>query len=371
MNDFSGEIIDLGVGQPDFPTPDHIKAAGKQAIDENFTRYTPQPGFQDLREAIARKFLTENALDVTPDQIVVSCGGKHSLYNIIQCVVRPGDEVLVLSPHWSSYAAQVKYARGTPVLVPTREEDGFQPDMAAVRAAVTTRTRALVVNSPCNPTGAVYGRPRLRALADLAVKRDLFVISDEVYEKIIYHGAEHVSIASLGPEIAARTATVGSVSKTHAMTGWRIGYAAMPPELAQSVTVLQSHSTSGPNAMGQRAALAAFAQDAEHVAAMLAEYTRRRDFLLDRLGRIEGWTCVPPQGTFYLFVNVSSWIGRKIAGRPVAGSTEFADALLAEAGVRVMAGAAFGSDRHVRISFAASLEALEEGLYRIEKLLTH
>jgi aspartate aminotransferase len=203
----------------------------------------------------------------------------------------------------------------------------------------------------------VYGRATLRSLADLAVERDLFVISDEVYEKIIFQDAEHVSIASLGPEIAARTATVGSVSKTHSMTGWRIGYAVMPAELAQSVITLQSHSTSGPNAIGQRAALAAFSDHDGHVAAMLAQYARRRQFLLDRLGRIDGWTCVPPQGTFYLFVNVSPWIGRVIAGRPVAGSPDFANTLLAEAGVRVVAGAAFGAERHVRISFAASLEA--------------
>ena len=276
MNADAGQIVDLGVGQPDFATPDHITVAGQRAIDEGFTRYTPQPGFPDLREAIAHKFRTENRLDVTADQVVVSCGGKHSLFNIVHCLVRPADEVLILSPHWFSYAAQVTYAGGEAVIVPTREEHGFQPDVAAVRAAVTDRTRALILNSPCNPTGAVYARTTLQALAELAVERDLFVISDEVYEKILFDGAEHVSIASLGRDIAARTATVGSVSKTHSMTGWRIGYAVMPLELAQSVTALQSHSTSGPNAIGQRAALAAFTQDAAHVPAMLAEYARRR-----------------------------------------------------------------------------------------------
>ena len=369
MSAYSGEIVDLGVGQPDFLTPDHIKMAGQRAIDEGFTRYTPQPGFQDLRAAIANKFQTENHLDAAPEQVVVSCGGKHSLFNIIQCVVQPGDEVIILSPHWFSYAAQVQYARGVPVLVQTREEDGFQPDVAAIRAAVTDRTRAVILNSPCNPTGAVYARSTLRALAELAVARDLFVISDEVYEKITFAGAEHVSIASLGPEIAARTATVGSVSKTHSMTGWRIGYAVMPLELAQSVTTLQSHSTSGPNAIGQRAALAAFTQDAAHVTTMLAQYVQRRQFLLDRVARIHGWTCVPPQGTFYLFVNVAPWIGRVVAGRTIGGSAEFAEVLLAEAGVRVIAGTAFGSPRHMRISFAASLEALAAGMDRIERLL--
>ncbi len=369
MAALAGGTIDLGVGQPDFPTPQGLKEAGKRAIDQNYTRYTPQPGFQDLREAVARKFQTENGFSVSADQVVVSCGAKHCLYNVIQCAVGPGDEVIILSPHWSSYAAQVKYAGGTSVFVSTREEDRFQPEVTEVRKALTRRTRMIILNSPCNPTGAVYRRPVLQALADLAVERGLLVISDEVYEKVIFEGAEHISIASMGPEIASRTVTINSISKTHSMTGWRIGYAAMPRSLAEEVTALQSHSTSGPNAIAQRAALAALAGEAPHVAEMAAEYARRRRLLLDRLGDLKGMTCTPPEGTFYAFVNISPLLGTKVGGRTVASGADMASVLLDEAGVKVIAGTEFGSPRHIRLSFAASPEAIREALDRVEFLL--
>ncbi len=363
-------IVDLSVGQPDFPTPEAIKAAGKRAIDENYTRYTPQPGFQDLREAVAAKFENENGFRVSPEQVVVSCGAKHSLFNAIHCIVRPGDEVIILSPHWYAYPLQVQHAGGRPVLVATREEDAFQPRIETVRAAVTPATRAMILNTPCNPTGAVYDRQRLGELAELAVEHDLWVIADEVYEKIVFDDAEHVSIASLGHRIARRTITVNSVSKTHSMTGWRIGYAAMPPEIAAAATELQSYSTSGPCAISQRAALAALQTPSAHVEAMRSEYAKRRKYLLERLAALPTLRCHAPQGTFYLFLNISALCGRTLAGRQIADGEDFARLLLEEAGVKVIAGSSFGSNQHVRVSFAASLEALEEGTNRIERLLS-
>jgi aspartate aminotransferase len=363
------EIVDLSVGQPDFPTPDAIKAAGKRAIDENYTRYTPQPGFQDLREAIVRKFERENGFRVSPEQVVVSCGAKHSLFNAIHLIVRPGDEVIVLTPHWYAYPIQVRHAGGRPVLVATRQEDGFQPRIDAVRAAVTPATRGMILNTPCNPTGAVYDRQRLSALAELAVEHDLWVISDEVYETIVFDGSRHVSIASLGEPIARRTITVNSVSKTHSMTGWRIGYAAMPAQIAAAATELQSFSTSGPCAISQRAALAALTEEPAHVEAMRLEYANRRRYVLQRLVALPELRFSMPQGTFYLFLNISAFCGRSLAGRTINGSEDFAKVLLETAGVKVIPGLSFGSDQHVRLSFATSMETIDEGMNRIERLI--
>lgn len=363
------DIVDLSIGQPDFPTPDAIKAAGKRAIDENYTRYTPQPGFQDLREAVARKFEHENGFCVAPEQVVVSCGAKHSLFNAIQCIVRPGDEVIILSPYWYAYPLQVERAGGRPILAATREEDAFQPRIETIRAAVTPATRGLILNTPCNPTGAVYGRQQLVELAELAVECDLWVISDEVYETIVFDEAQHVSIASLGEAIGRRTITVNSVSKTHSMTGWRIGYAAMPREIAAAATELQSYSTSGPCAISQRAALTALVEEPVHIESMRREYARRRLRVLQRLERMPSLRCSAPRGTFYVFLNISAFCGRTLAGRHVAGSEDFARILLEEAGVRVIAGQSFGSDRHVRLSFAASLEVIDEGMNRIQRLV--
>ena len=365
----AGQIVDLSGGQPDFPTPAHVKEAGHRAIDDNFTRYTPQPGFDDLREAIARKLKKDNALDVSPEQVVVSCGAKHSLYNVMNCVLQPGDEAIVLRPYWFAYPAQIRLAGGVPVFVPTRERDGFQPDPDAVRAAITDATRLLIINSPCNPTGAVYRRDILSRLAELAVKRDLFMVTDEVYETILFEGAQHVSVGSLGPEIASRTITINSVSKTHSMTGWRIGYAALPVELAEKVTRLQSVSTSGPCAIAQRAALAALEEPSSHVHAMVTEYAARREYLLRRLAGMDGLAYSPPQGTFYVFLNISGLIGRTLRGHPVRNSDEFAESLANETGVKVASGTPFGSDRHVRICFATSTEVLEQGMDRIERFI--
>ena len=362
------DLVNLSAGEPNFPTPDHIKEAGRQAITDDFTHYTPQPGFDDLREAVAEKFRSENRVAVDARQIVVSCGGKHSLYSILQCALEPGAEVIVFTPHWFAYPEQVRRAGGRPVRVETREDTGFFPSPDAIRCAITENTRALVLNSPCNPTGAVFPRGVLEEIACLANENDLLVIADEVYEKILFDGAEHVSIGSLGPEIAARTATVNSVSKTHAMTGWRIGYAAMPPPLVDKVTALQGVSTSGPCAIAQRAALAALTGDQSHVRRMVQAYAARRERLLERVGRIEGWRSTAPAGTFYLFVTVAGWLGRRVGGHTIKDADSLVAVAQREAGVLLVSGSGFGAPHHIRLSFAISDQTIEEGMDRIERL---
>jgi aspartate aminotransferase len=362
-------IVDLGIGQPDYPTPDHLKQAGCQAIADNFTCYTPQPGFEDLRRAVAAKFQSENGITVPAEQVVVSCGAKHSLYNIFQCALREGDEVIILSPYWMAYPEQVKLAGGTPVVVPTDPQRQFQPNIDALAAAITPRTVALVINSPCNPTGAVFEKHLLGQIAELACRHNLLVISDEVYEHFVYDGGGHVSIASLGKDIAARTATVNSISKTHSMTGWRIGYAALPLELAQKVTLLQSLSTSGPNAIGQRAALAALTGSQAHVGAMATDYQKRRDFLAEHLCRLPGLSSHRPAGAFYFFADVSGLLGRDLDGRRMRSASDVTDVLLKSARIKVLDGTAFGSNRHIRLSFAASMADLADSAVRLERLL--
>ena len=301
---------------------------------------------------------------------MVSCGAKHSLYQSFQQLLQSGDEVIVFSPYWFCYCDQVKLAHGVPVAVPVSEADAFQPDIAAVRRAITAKTKAIIVNSPCNPTGAVFDRAVLERLGKLACERGLFVIADEVYEKIVFDGARHCSMAALDADFAARTITINSVSKTHSMTGWRIGYAAMPAELAQKVTYLQSMSTSGPCAIAQRAALAALTGDQAHVDAMVADYRQRRDYLLGRISRIGSLSCFEPRGTFYLFVNVSGLFGRTLGGVEMLNAASVADAFAKGLAIQVTGGAAaFGSDRHVRISFAASMKDLEEAMDRMERHL--
>ncbi|HPG67104.1 MAG TPA: pyridoxal phosphate-dependent aminotransferase [Candidatus Hydrogenedentes bacterium] len=362
-------IVDIGKGEPDFHTPPHIKEAAHNAIDANFTKYTPQPGIPELRQAIARKFRTENGLSVVPGQIVVSCGGKHAVDNAVRALVRPGDEVVMVTPFWFAYPEQVRLCGGTPVFVSAREENRYVPDPDDVRAAISPKTRLVMLNSPNNPTGAVYPPVVLSELAALVVEHDLMVIADEVYEKVVFAGATHVSMASLNGDIAARTVTINSVSKTHAMTGWRIGYAAWPGDLAERVTAIQSVSTSAPSAISQRAALAAFEGDQAHVAAMVDAYAARRRFVLECIERMPALSAVPPAGTFYCFVSIEHLVGRTFQDKPLADADDVVRLWREALGVSVVSGTGFGAPRHVRMSFAVGLTALQEGLGRIERLL--
>ncbi|MBI2431963.1 MAG: pyridoxal phosphate-dependent aminotransferase [Candidatus Hydrogenedentes bacterium] len=363
-------IVDIGKGEPDFHTPDHIKRAAHEAIDANFTKYTPQPGIDALREAVAAKFEGENGIRVSPADVVVSCGGKHSVEQAIRATIGPGDEAVILTPHWFAYPHQVHLAGGRPVLVPLDETHGYAVNATAVRRAITPKTRLLIINSPANPTGAVFSRVQLTELAALAVEHGLLVLSDEVYERLVYEGAEHVSIASLDDDIASRTITVNSVSKTHAMTGWRIGYAALPDNLARRVTGIQQNSTSAPCAISQRAALAALTGTQEHVERMVAAYAARRNLLLRLLKDIPEFSSTVPAGTFYCFVNMAAWIGRVLNKREIRGADDFAAVLLDAARVRVVPATEFGSEKHIRLSFAVSEEALQEGLGRVKSLLS-
>lgn len=363
------EVVDIGKGEPSFHTPDHIKQAAYRAIEENFTKYTPQPGIPELREAIADKFRKENGIPVSPEEVVVSCGGKHSVDNAIRAIVEPGDEVILLTPHWFPNPEQVRLCGGRSVFVETRQEDGYLPDLDLIRSAVSPRTRLLIVNSPNNPTGTVYPRETIEAIGRLAAAHDFLILSDEVYEAIVFEGHFHVSIASLGEEIAQRTLTVNSVSKTHAMTGWRIGYAALPGNLSRRVVEIQQVSTSAPSAISQRAALAALTQDQSHVAAWREAYAERRAYVLGRIGETKPLSAFPPQGTFYCFVSIADLIGESILGRKIENGTDFANLLLEKVRVRLLSGEPFGSKDHVRVSFAVEMEALREGFDRIAELL--
>lgn len=363
------KIINFGVGEPDFDTPEHIKAAAAEAMARGMTRYTPVPGTLELRQAICEKLLRDNGLQYSPAEVVVSCGAKHSLYNALQVLVDAGDEVIVPAPYWVSYVEQVKLAGAEPVIVATRPENDFKLTPEELKAALTPRTRLLILNSPCNPTGSVYTEAELKALASVAVEANIWVLSDEIYEKLVYDGAEHVSIASLGPEIKARTVVVNGVSKAYAMTGWRIGYAAAPAPVAKAMADLQSHSTSNPTSIAQAAAVAALRGPQDPVVAMVEAFAARRRYILERLAALPGVRCRKPAGAFYVFPDVSAYFGRSYKGKIVTCATDLAVLLLEEARVAVVPGAAFGDDRFLRFSYATSLENIAAGMDRVTAVL--
>lgn len=354
------DVVGFGAGEPDFDTPPNVKEAACRAIAEGRTKYTPVAGTLEIREAIARKFRTDNGLSYGPDRIVVSCGAKHALYNAVRVLCNPGDEFIILSPHWVTYPAQVVMAGGMPVFVGADAAHGYRLDPDRIRAAVTPRTRAIFVNSPNNPTGWVAGRDELAAVAEIALEHRLHIISDEVYEKIVYPPAAHLSIASLGEEVKDLTVVINGVSKSHAMTGWRIGYLAAAPPIAKLAERLQSHCTSNPDSVAQAAAAEAMNGDQGFVAMMLRSFLDRRNYLVSRLASMPGIRCPKPDGAFYAFPDVSA-LG--------TGSAVLADELLEKALVAVVPGSAFGADAHIRLSYATSMENIEKGMDRVERHL--
>ena len=375
------DVIGFGAGEPDFDTPVYIKESAKKSIDEGFTKYTPTSGIEELKKAICEKFKRDNGLDYEPSQIIVSCGAKHSLFNAIMCLCEKGDEVILPSPYWVTYLEQIKLSGAKPVIIETNEKYNFKFLHKTLKHAITPKTKCLILNSPSNPTGMVYNKDELKAIADLAVKNDFYVISDEVYEKLIYEG-EHISIASLGPEIKDRTIAINGVSKTYSMTGWRIGYAAGTKELISAMGNLQDHSTSNPTSISQKAALAALLssphagervpiQDGrgEGLTLMVAEFRKRRDYMVEKLNSIPGISCLKPHGAFYAFPNISKLIGKTIKGKKITGSMSLTEVLLNEARVAVIPGIAFGADKYVRLSYATSMENIKEGLKRIEEIM--
>jgi len=362
-------VISFGAGEPDLDTPDYIKEAAVIAIWAGKTKYTPVAGILPLREAICRKLESDQGLKYEPEQIVVSAGAKHSLYNTMQVLVQDGDEVILPAPYWVSYLEQIKLAGATPTVVNTREENGFKLTPSELEGAITPRTRLLILNSPSNPTGAVYTGAELALLKDVILKYDFSVISDEIYESFIYNGLKHISIASFSPEMKERTIVINGVSKAYSMTGWRIGYAASVPQVAKAMTDLQGHSTSNPTSIAQEASVAALNGDQGPQRQMVAEYTRRRNCILERLSGIPGITCITPGGAFYAFPNVKSYFGRSYKGRLIRSATDLAKILLEEAHVAVIPGAAFGNDDYIRLSYVCSIKKINEGLDRISALL--
>jgi aspartate aminotransferase len=359
------DVIALAAGEPDFDTPAHIVEAAKQALDEGFTKYTPASGIPELREAWADQIGRRRGVAYQANQVIITAGGKQAVYNTVYALAGPGDEVIVPAPYWVSYSEQVKAVGATPVIVQTRAEDDFKLSPQALREAISDRTRLLIFNSPSNPTGSVYSRQEVEALADVLVERRVPVLSDEVYEDLVY-GVPFTSIASFGPEIYDLTIICTAVSKSYAMTGWRVGCAVGPVDVIAAEGRLQGHSTSGANSIAQKAALAAITGDQGTVEVMRQEFDLRRQYMVQRLRAIEGVTCPEPLGAFYAFPQISACFGRSLDGPPIGGSLDFCNVLLDQAKLALVPGVAFGNDSHVRLSYAASMEEIQEAMNRLE-----
>ena len=352
------DVCGFGAGEPDFDTPEHIKAAAIKALQDGFTKYTPSAGVPELRTAISEKFAADNSIDYKPSQIVVSNGAKQSCYNAILACCEPGDEVIIPAPYWLSYPDMVKLVGAEPVIVPTKASNSYKMTAEEFENAMTPRTKMVILNSPGNPTGSVYTRSELEALIEVALTEDIFILSDEIYEKLIYDDAQHVSPASLSKEAYDLTITINGFSKAYAMTGWRLGYLGAPEEIAKVIDSLQSHSTSGPNSFAQKGALAALKGSQQCVTDMRDEFNIRREYMYERLAAIPNMTTVKPLGAFYMLANVAKF---------GLSSTNFADRLLSKAEVAVVPGIAFGDDHTVRLSYATDLETIKTGLDRIEQ----
>jgi aspartate aminotransferase len=364
------DVVNFGVGEPDFDTPENVKEAAIKAIRDGFTKYTPVGGIDSLKEAIREKFRKDNNLDYVNEEIIVSCGAKHSLYNVAQALFSPGDEVLIPSPYWVSYPDQVLLNDAVPVFLETSEADGFRVKPEILESRITAKTKAIILNSPSNPTGLTYGRKDLEDIAEVLLKHDLYVISDEIYEKLTYDGFRHVSIASLGNGIKAKTIVVNGLSKSYAMTGWRIGYAAGPKEIIKAMTNIQSQSTSNPTSISQKAAVEALTGPQDSIGVMLGEFDKRRKFLVGELNSLPGVNCITPTGAFYAFPNTSRIYGKSDGNRRITSSQDLALYLLEKANVALVPGEAFGDDNYIRISYATSVKEIQKGIDRIREALT-
>lgn len=361
------DIIGFGAGEPDFDTPEHIKQAAVKALSEGFTKYTPTAGMPPLKKAICDRFKADSGLEYDPSQVIVSCGAKHTIYNIVQVLCEAGDEVIIPAPYWVSYPEMVRVAEAAPVFIDTSEKDNFKITPALLSKAITKKTRLLILNSPSNPTGQVYSKAELEAIAKIAVDKNIWVVSDEIYDKLVYGGVECVSIASLNPQIKAKALVVNGVSKSYAMTGWRIGYVAGDKEIIGAMSNLQDHSTSNPASISQRAALAALTGPQDEVKKMAAEFEKRRDYMVERLNKMPGISCLLPPGAFYAFPNVSKLFGKSYNGKPIKDSMGLTELLLTEAKVAVLPGIPFGADGYLRLSYATSMKNITGGMDRIEE----
>lgn len=363
------DVIGFGAGEPDFNTPENIQNAAIDAIRQGFTKYTPASGITELKEAIVNKFYKDNNLNYKINQIIVSTGAKQSLANAFLATLNPGDEVIVPIPYWVSYPELIKLADGVPVFVETSEENGFKYSIDALSDAITEKTKIILLNSPNNPTGTVYTKDELLAIAELAKEKDILILSDEIYEKLIYGDTKHISIASLSEDAYNRTIVINGVSKAYSMTGWRIGYSASSEEIAKLMSNIQSHTTSNPNSIAQYASVAALKGDDAQMIEMVSEFKARRDYMVNKINSIEGISCINPEGAFYVMMNISKVFGKKFDGIEITDSMNFSEQLLDKAKVAVVPGKGFGVDNYVRLSYATSMNNIQMGLNRVEKFI--
>ncbi|MGG7147199.1 pyridoxal phosphate-dependent aminotransferase [Clostridium butyricum] len=359
------DVVSFGAGEPDFNTPQNIINAAIKAMQDGKTKYTPAGGILELKKTICKKFKEDNGLDYTTDQITISTGAKQCLANVFMAILNPGDEILIPIPYWVSYPELVKLADGVPVFVETLKENNYKYTIEDLEKAVSDKTKAVLINSPNNPTGTIYNREELIEIAEFAKKHDLLIISDEIYEKLIYDGEKHISIASLSEDAFERTVVINGVSKTYAMTGWRLGYMAASKEITKLMTSIQSHMTSNVNTIAQYAAIEALNGPIEDLNTMVKEFERRRNFMVDRLGKIDGVSIIKPSGAFYIMVNISSYFNTTFKGEEIKNSLDFSRVLLDEEKVAVIPGAGFGLDEYIRLSYATSMDIIEIGIDRI------
>jgi aspartate aminotransferase len=362
------DVVGFAAGEPDFDTPEFIKDAAIQALKEGFTKYTATPGIPELRAAICEKLKVDNGLDYKPEEVLVSCGAKHSLYNIFQALLNEGDEVVIFAPYWVSYPEMVQLAGGVPVLVNTREEDGYAPSTEALRKALTPRTKAIILNSPSNPSGAVLSAKALEGIAAAVRDHSCLIVTDDIYERLLYTGERFQNILSVAPDLKARTVVVNGMSKAFSMTGWRLGYAAGPKWLIAGMQTIQDQSTSNANSLTQRAGVAALKGPREPIDKMVAEFRARRDLFVKGLNGIPGVRCRVPEGAFYVFPNVEGLIAKGYKGAPIQGSMHLSEILLNDFQVAAVPGAPFGAEGYLRMSFATSRATIEKGLERLRRL---
>jgi len=365
------DVIGFGAGEPDFNTPKNIREAAIRAINGGMTKYTAASGIIELKQSIIRKLAKDNKLTYVPSQIIVSTGAKQCLANVFQAILNPGDEVLIGSPYWVSYPELVKLADGKPVYVETREDNQFKLTIDALSKSITSKSKAIVLNSPNNPTGTVYSREELMKIADFAKVNDLIIISDEIYEKLLYGSNAHISIASLSEDAYIRTIVINGVSKAYAMTGWRIGYAAGCAEIVSLMSNIQSHTTSNPNSIAQYASVEALNGEQEDIGEMIVQFKLRRDYMVEKINSIHNLSCLKPEGAFYVMVNIDDVLNKSVYGKVIKSSIDFSDFLLEEEKVAVVPGIAFGADNYIRLSYATSLENIKNGLDRITRFVSN
>ena len=364
------DVIGFGAGEPDFNTPDYIKEAGIAAIEHNETRYTPSSGTVELRKAICQRLKADCGVEYTPQQISVSNGAKPCVYVALRALINPGDEVILPSPYWVSYSELIKMTGGVPVIVETREADHFKLTAQELRDAITPKTKAMILNNPSNPTGMMYSRKELEEIAKVCVEQDIYVICDEIYYHLVYDGEEFVSLASISPEIKERTLLVNGVSKSYAMTGWRIGYVAANDQVSKVIANYLSHCTGSPSSISQKAAVTALTASQESVEVMRKAFERRRDYMVERMNSIEGVSCIKPHGAFYVMMNIEKLIGQELHGVVIRDADDFGNLFLKYGKVAVVPGTGFGAPTFVRWSYATSIENIKEGLNRLERFLT-